>query len=280
MTMHRHAPLRTAAAFLTGMGAGVAHTFLRPLIAEAAGHHPPALLHDPPALRHLARRLPAAQGAAAGAGYPITPILEVLRGAAPARWWSPAGVDGPPNNTQNGDRHGARPDRPGDRAAGVQPANASADDRADSNSKTITAATPSFDQYLLQNGDPGRAAGRPARPSRSTSRATPARGRASTSPACRPSATPAPASPSSASRAPCGTSPTSWATPWWGPGVPVDPAVLERQLHAEEERARLRARRSRAASRPGARVAEREAGRPPRGHPPARVDDHAARRRR
>jgi hypothetical protein len=137
--------------FFTAMGAGVAHTFLRPLVAEAQGVIPQRffMIHRPcgtwPDDFLPPKTVPA------GAAYPITPILksfETLRHKMVVY----RGVDGPPNNTQNGDRHGAGLIGQVTGRLAVQPVNASANDRNDMNSKTITAATPSFDQFLLGAG--------------------------------------------------------------------------------------------------------------------------------
>jgi hypothetical protein len=140
--------------FLTGMGAGVAHVFLRPLIAEAQGLTPQRLfmLHRPcgtwPDDFLPPKSVPSSPD------YAITPILRSFE-ALRKKMVVFRGVDGPPNNTQNGDRHGAGLIAQVTGRLCVQPATASADDRADMNSKSITAATPSFDQYILQNGIAG-----------------------------------------------------------------------------------------------------------------------------
>ena len=140
--------------FLTGMGAGVAHMFVRPLIAEAQGVIPQRLLmiHRPcgtwPDDFLPVKTVPS------GTGYPITPILksfEPLRN----KMLVYRGVDGPPNNTQNGDKHGGGMIGQLTGWLAVQPPNASAADRMDGDSKSITAATPTFDQYILQKGIPG-----------------------------------------------------------------------------------------------------------------------------
>ncbi|HXU82140.1 MAG TPA: DUF1552 domain-containing protein [Polyangia bacterium] len=144
----------TRRAVLGGMSAGLAHTFLRPLIAEAQGLIPQRffMIHRPCGTWPDDFLPPKTQPSSAD--YPITPILksfEMLR----KKMVVFRGVDAPPNNTQNGDRHGAGLIGQVTGRLCVQPANASVDDRNDSNSKTITAATPSFDQYILQNGIAG-----------------------------------------------------------------------------------------------------------------------------
>jgi hypothetical protein len=140
--------------FLTGMGAGVAHTFLRPLIAEAQGMIPQRffMIHRP--CGSWPDDFWPAKGVPSGASYPITPILQSFE-ALRQKMVVFRGVDGPPNATQNGDRHGAGLIGQVTGRLCVQPANASQADRDDTNSKTITAATPSFDQFILQNGIPG-----------------------------------------------------------------------------------------------------------------------------
>jgi hypothetical protein len=153
--MKQDAHLRfTRRALLGGLGAGVVHTFLRPLIAEAQGVVPQRffMIHRP--CGTWPDDFLPARSVASGSGYAITPILksfEPLRNKMVVF----RGVDGPPNNTQNGDRHGAGLIGQVTGRLCIQPANASAEDREDSNSKSITAATPSFDQYILQNGIPG-----------------------------------------------------------------------------------------------------------------------------
>ena len=140
--------------FLTAMGVGVGHTFLRPLTAEADGLVPQRffMIHRPCGTWPDDFLPP--EGQPSGTDYPITPILrpfEPLR----SKMVVYRGVDGPPNDTENGDRHGAGLIAQVTGRLPVQPANASRDDREDMNSKTITAAAPSFDQYLLSAGIPG-----------------------------------------------------------------------------------------------------------------------------
>lgn len=139
---------------MTGVSAGLAHTFLRPLIAEAQGNIPQRLLmiHRPCGTWPDDFLPP--KGVPSGAAWPITPILRSFE-ALRHKMVVYRGVDGPPNNTQNGDRHGAGLIAQVTGRLCVQPANASQSDRDDTNSKTITAATPSFDQYVLQAGIPG-----------------------------------------------------------------------------------------------------------------------------
>jgi hypothetical protein len=140
--------------FLTGMGAGVAHVFLRPLIAEAQGVTPQRLLmiHRPCGTWPDDFLPP--KSAPSSPDYAITPILRSFE-ALRKKMVVFRGVDGPPNDTQNGDRHGAGLIAQVTGRLCVQPPNASMDDLKDMNSKTITAATPSFDQYILQSGIPG-----------------------------------------------------------------------------------------------------------------------------
>jgi hypothetical protein len=140
--------------FLTSAGAGVAHMLLRPLVAEAQGIIPQRFLmiHRPCGTWPDAFLPP--RGTPAGTMYPITPILkpfETLRHKMVVM----RGVDGPPNNTQNGDRHGAGLISQVTGRLCVQPASASMEDREDTNSKTITAAAASIDQYILASGIPG-----------------------------------------------------------------------------------------------------------------------------
>jgi hypothetical protein len=141
-------------AFFAGVGAGVAHTFLRPLIAEAEGLAPQRfLMIHRPCGTWPDDFLPP-RGQAAGRNYPITPILKAFEGLR-QKMVVMRGVDGPPNNTQNGDRHGAGIIGQVTGRLAIQPANASMADRDDTNSKTITAASPSIDQLLLQSGIAG-----------------------------------------------------------------------------------------------------------------------------
>lgn len=139
---------------LTGLGAGVAHTFLRPLVAEADGIVPQRfLMIHRPCGTWPDDFLPS-KGTPSGPDFPITPILRPFE---PLRHKMVVyrGVDGPPNNTQNGDRHGAGIINQVTGRLAVQPPNASSQDRNDGDSKTITAATPSIDQLLLGSGIPG-----------------------------------------------------------------------------------------------------------------------------
>ena len=140
--------------FLTAMGAGVGHTFLRPLVAEADGLTPQRLLmiHRPcgtwPDDFLPSRATPT------GPNWPMTPILTPFAGLR-NKMVVFRGVDGPPNNTQNGDRHGAGLINQVSGRLHIQPANASAEDRNDADSKTITVASPSFDHFVLGAGIPG-----------------------------------------------------------------------------------------------------------------------------
>ena len=140
--------------FLSALGAGVGHSLLRPLRAEADGLTPQRLLviHRPcgtwPDDFLPPRNVPA------GTTYPITPILKSFE-ALRHKMVVYRGVDGPPNNTQNGDRHGAGLINQISGRLHVHPANASAQDRMDADSKAITVASPSFDQFVLQAGIPG-----------------------------------------------------------------------------------------------------------------------------
>ena len=141
-------------AFLGGLGAGVAHTFLRPLIAEAQGNVPQRLfvIHRP--CGTWPDDFLPAKTVASGTNWPVTPILQPFE-ALRNKMVLFRGVDGPPNNTENGDRHGAGLISQITGRLPVQPASASASDRSDMNSKTITAATPSFDQFVLGQNIPG-----------------------------------------------------------------------------------------------------------------------------
>jgi hypothetical protein len=140
--------------FMTGVGAGVGHVFLRPLIAEAQGLTPQRLfmIHRPCGTWPDDFLPP--KGVPSSPDYAITPILRSFE-ALRRKMVVFRGVDAPPNDTQNGDRHGAGLIGQLTGRLCIQPPNASQDDREDSNSKTITAATPSFDQYILQNGIAG-----------------------------------------------------------------------------------------------------------------------------
>jgi hypothetical protein len=140
--------------FLTAMGAGVAHSLLRPLRAEADGIIPQRLLMIHRPCGTWPDDFLPGKTQPTGRDYPITPILKSFE-ALRHKMVVYRGVDGPPNNTQNGDRHGAGLIGQVTGRLAVQPATATPEDRADSNSKSITAETPSFDQYILQNGIPG-----------------------------------------------------------------------------------------------------------------------------
>jgi hypothetical protein len=153
MTIHMN-PRFPRRSLLAGLGAGVAHTLLRPLVAEAEGVVPQRLLMVHRPCGTWPDDFLPLKTQPSGADYPITPILksfEPLR----KKMLVTRGVDGLPNNTQNGDRHGAGIINMVTGRLHVQPPNASAADRADSNSKSITAATPSFDQFVLMSGIAG-----------------------------------------------------------------------------------------------------------------------------
>jgi hypothetical protein len=141
-------------AFLAGVGAGVAHMLRRPLIAEADGLTPQRffMVHRPCGTWPDDFLPP--KNTPAGISYPITPILksfEPLRNKMVVY----RGVDGPPNNTQNGDRHGGGIIGQMTGRLAVQPPNASQEDRDDMNSKTITTSGPSLDYYFLSKGIAG-----------------------------------------------------------------------------------------------------------------------------
>jgi hypothetical protein len=140
--------------FFTAAGAGVAHMFLRPMLAEAQGVIPQRLLmiHRPCGTWPDDFLPP--KGTPAGANYPITPILKSFE-ALRHKMVVFRGVDGLPNDLANGDRHGAGMIGQISGNLPVQPANASQSDRDDSNSKTITVGSPSFDQWILANGIAG-----------------------------------------------------------------------------------------------------------------------------
>jgi hypothetical protein len=140
--------------FLAASGAGLAHMFLRPLTAEADGVVPQRfLMMHRPCGTWPDDFLPP-KATPSGADWPMTPILQSFE---PLRKKMVVfrGVDGAPNNTQNGDRHGQGIIGQVTGRLSVQPPTASLDDRNDTNSKTITAASPSFDQFLLGAGIAG-----------------------------------------------------------------------------------------------------------------------------
>ena len=201
-TMSRYISTRLSRrSFFTGLGAGVAHVFLRPLLAEADGIIPQRLLmiHRPcgtwPDEFLPARTQPA------GTGYPMTPILEPFE-ALRHKMVVFRGVDGPPNNTQNGDRHGAGLIGQVTGRLAVQPATASVRRPQRHEQQEHQRRLAQLRSIRPAERDRRRAAARPAGPGRSISRATPVRDPGSTSPAWRPSATRAPRSPSSASPGP------------------------------------------------------------------------------
>jgi hypothetical protein len=214
--------------FLTAMGAGVGHMFLRPLVAEADGSVPQRLfmIHRPcgtwPDDFLPARTQPS------GPDYPITPILkpfEALRNKMVVF----RGVDGPPNNTQNGDRHGAGLIGQVTGQLAVQPPNASAEDRNDANSKSITAASPSFDQFVLQRGIVG------VQPPLGGARSIHLSGNTRSGPgqhfACLAAISYAgPSQPKFGEPRPMKNFVNILGNAMLGPGGPIDPAVLQRYL--------------------------------------------------
>jgi hypothetical protein len=218
--------------FLSAAGAGVAHTFLRPLVAEAQGIIPQRffMIHRPCGTWPDDFLPPKTQ--AAGTDYPITPILKSFE-ALRHKMVVTRGVDGPPNNTQNGDRHGAGLIAQVTGRLCVQPPTASQADRDDTNSKTITAATPSFDQFILQNGIAGVQA--PAGGLKSIQLSGNTRSGPGQHFACL------------AAISYAGTSQAKFGEPrpmknyvnilgsaMVNPGGPVDPAILERQLQQKK----------------------------------------------
>jgi hypothetical protein len=140
--------------FLSALGAGVGHALLRPLVAEADGLVPQRFLMIHRPCGSWPDDFWPAKGIASGPDYPITPILKAFE-ALRHKMVVFRGVDGPPNDTQNGDRHGTGLINQITGRLPIQPANASAQDRMDGDSKTITAASPSFDNFLLAAGIPG-----------------------------------------------------------------------------------------------------------------------------
>ncbi len=140
--------------FLSAMGAGVGHMFLRPLVAEADGVVPQRLLMMHRPCGTWPDDFLPAKSVPGGANYPTTPILKSFE-ALRHKMVVMRGVDGLPNDTQPGDRHGAGVINMITGRLHTQPPNASAQDRKDNDSKTITAAGPSFDQFVLMQGIPG-----------------------------------------------------------------------------------------------------------------------------
>jgi hypothetical protein len=219
--------------FLTGVSAGLGYTFLRPLIAEAQGLVPQRLLMIHRPCGTWPDDFLPGKAVPAGASWPITPILRSFE-ALRHKMVVYRGVDGPPNNTQNGDRHGAGLIAQVTGRLCVQPANASQSDREDTNSKTITAASPSFDQLVLQEGIPG------IQPAAGAARSIHLSGNTRSGPnqhfACL------------AAISYAGTSQPKFGEPRpaknfanilgnamvGGPGVPIDPAIIERQLRQKK----------------------------------------------
>jgi hypothetical protein len=144
--------------FLTGVGAGVAGMFLRPLLAEAQGVVPQRLLliHRPCG-SWPDQFFPTGP---AGSDYAMTPLLRSFAGVRD-RMVVLKGVDCPRTDDVNGDRHGMGIMTMLAGTMVVQPPGTSQDDLDDSNSKTITSGAPTFDQYAL--GPKGVAALRGAR---------------------------------------------------------------------------------------------------------------------
>src|SRR5689334_1966199 len=105
MTSYRSTRFRRRS-FFTAAGAGVAHMFLRPLLAEAQGIVPQRLLmiHRPCGTWPDDFLPP--KGTAPGSDYAITPILRSFE-ALRHKMVVFRGVDGLPNDLANGHRHGA-----------------------------------------------------------------------------------------------------------------------------------------------------------------------------
>src|SRR5438552_14678670 len=131
--------------FLGGMGAGVAHMFLRPLLAEAEGVVPQRLLliHRPCGSWPM-QFFP---GGPAGTGYQMTPLLQpfaMLRN----KMVIAKGINCPRTDAVNGDRHGMGIMTMLSGTMVVQPPGTSMSDLEDTNSKSITAGAPTIDQYV------------------------------------------------------------------------------------------------------------------------------------
>jgi hypothetical protein len=148
--MKPHARLFGRRSFLTGVGAGVAGMFLRPLLAEAQGVIPQRLLliHRPCG-SWPKQFFPTGP---AGTGYAMSPLLQSFAGLRD-RMVVLKGVDCPRTDDVNGDRHGMGIMTMLAGTMVVQPPGTSQSDLNDTNSKTITAGGPTIDQYLL---DPTR----------------------------------------------------------------------------------------------------------------------------
>jgi hypothetical protein len=131
---------------LAGIGAGVAHMFFRPLVAQAEGVTPQRLLliHRPcgswPKLFFPT--------GPAGSSYASTPLLDSFA-ALRAKMVVAKGVDCPRTDAVNGDRHGMGIMTMLAGTMVVQPPGTSRSDLEDTNSKTITAGAPTIDQYVL-----------------------------------------------------------------------------------------------------------------------------------
>jgi hypothetical protein len=131
---------------LTGIGAGVAQMFFRPLVAEAQGQVPQRfLVIHRPCGSWPKQFFPTGP---AGTAWGMTPLLESF---APLRSKMVVmkGVDCPRTDEVNGDRHGMGIMTMLCGTMVVQPPGTSASDLDDTNSKTITAGAPTIDQYLL-----------------------------------------------------------------------------------------------------------------------------------
>ena len=216
--------------FLSALGAGVGFAFVRPLCAEADGLLPQRLLMIHRPCGTWPDDFLPAKSVPSGTGYPITPILksfEALRNKMVVF----RGVDGPPNNTQNGDRHGAGLINQITGRLPVQSASASAQDRMDGDSKTITAASPSFDNFVLGAGIPG------VQPPAGAAKSIHLSGNTRSGPgqhfACLASISYAgPSQPKFGEPRPMKNfTNILGGAMLGGPGVAVDPAVIERQLN-------------------------------------------------
>jgi|tagenome__1003787_1003787.scaffolds.fasta_scaffold20924314_1 hypothetical protein len=131
---------------LGGIGAGIAHMFLRPLLAEAQGMVPQRLLlvHRPCGSwpKQFFPTTPP------GTGWGSTPLLDSFA-ALRNKMVILKGVDCPRTDMVNGDRHGMGIMTMLAGTMVVQPPGTSQSDLNDTNSKTITAGAPTFDQYVL-----------------------------------------------------------------------------------------------------------------------------------
>jgi hypothetical protein len=131
---------------LTGIGAGVAQMFWRPLIAQAQGVAPQRfLLVHRPCGSWPKQFFPTGP---AGSDYALTPLLESFAGLR-EKMLVAKGVSCPRTDDQNGDRHGMGMMTMLAGTDVVMPPGTSRDDREDTNSKAITAGSPTIDQYAL-----------------------------------------------------------------------------------------------------------------------------------